>query len=141
MKIVITAPSLDEHRNVSGISTIVRQIIAHSGHKYAHFKAGRADGEKAGAGWMLKQAALPVRFFARILKEKADVIHINTALTDLSIWRDAALTRAAKMAGLPGCSVDTRRQVPDERFCRPAARKGYRKHAPVGKSGGRLQRA
>ena len=101
MKIVITAPSLDEHRNVSGISTIVRQIIEHSGFRYAHFTAGREDGEKAGAVWLMKQATLPVRFFANVLKEKADLVHINTALTDLSIWRDAALMRAAKFTGRP----------------------------------------
>jgi glycosyltransferase involved in cell wall biosynthesis len=101
MKIVITAPSLDEHRNVSGISTIVRQIIEHSGFQYVHFTAGREDGEKAGPLWLLKQAALPIRFFSRILSEKADVVHINTALTDLSIWRDAALVRAAKLADRP----------------------------------------
>lgn len=101
MKIVITAPSLDEHRNVSGISTVVRQIIEHSNFQYAHFTAGREDGEKAGPSWLLKQAALPVRFFTRILKEKADLVHINTALTDRSIWRDAALTHAAKLSGRP----------------------------------------
>ena len=101
MKIVITAPSLDEHRNVSGISTIVRQIIDHSGYHYAQFTAGREDGEKAAAAWLLKQAVLPIRFFASILREKADLIHINTALTDLSIWRDAALVCAAKLTGRP----------------------------------------
>ncbi len=101
MKIVITAPSLDEHRNVSGISTIVRQIIEHSSFQYAHFTAGREDGETSGPAWLLKQTALPIRFFARILKEKADLVHINTALTDLSIWRDAALVRAAKLTGRP----------------------------------------
>lgn len=101
MKIVITAPSLDEHRNVSGISTIVRQIIEYSGFQYAHFTAGREDGEKAGTIWLLKQAALPIQSFALILREKANLVHINTALTDLSIWRDAALTRAAKLTGRP----------------------------------------
>ena len=49
----------------------------------------------------MKQAVLPIRFFARIVREKPDLVHINTALTDLSIWRDAALLRAAKLAGRP----------------------------------------
>jgi glycosyltransferase involved in cell wall biosynthesis len=101
MKIVITAPSLDEHRNVSGISTIVRQIVEHSTHTFAHFKAGREDGEAADIKWLAKQAVLPFRFFACIKKERADLVHINTALTDLSIWRDAALSRAARIAKRP----------------------------------------
>lgn len=101
MKIVITAPSLDEHRNVSGISTIVRQIIEHSTFQYTHFTAGREDGESAGAVWLVKQAALPIRFAAAILRVRSHIVHINTALTDLSIWRDAALSRAAKLMGRP----------------------------------------
>ncbi|MGD9562119.1 MAG: glycosyltransferase family 4 protein [Pyrinomonadaceae bacterium] len=101
MKIVITAPSLDEHKNVSGISTIVRQIIEHSPHEFSHFKAGREDGESADAVWLAKQATLPLRLWGRILSEKADIVHINTALTDLSIWRDAALAQAAKFARRP----------------------------------------
>jgi glycosyltransferase involved in cell wall biosynthesis len=101
MKIVITAPSLDEHRNVSGISSVVRQIIEHSSFEYSHFQAGREDGEPAGAVWLARQLALPLRMFARILNVKPDVVHINTALTDLSIWRDAALSMAARLAGCP----------------------------------------
>lgn len=101
MKVVITAPSLDEHKNVSGISTIVRQIIEHGSHNFSHFKAGREDGEAANALWLAKQATLPVGFTAKVISEKADLVHINTALTDLSIWRDLALSKAAKLAGKP----------------------------------------
>ena len=101
MKIVITAPSLDENKNVSGISTIVRQIIEHSPNTFSHFAAGREDGEPSGARWLLKQAALPFRFYGHVVAERADIVHINTALTDLSIWRDAALVRAARFAGRP----------------------------------------
>jgi glycosyltransferase involved in cell wall biosynthesis len=99
MKILITAPSLDESQNVSGISTIVRQIIDHGSFEYIHFAAGRRDGEKANAAWLMKQAILPLRFFWRCLTVKPGAVHINTALTDLSIWRDAALVLAAKLAG------------------------------------------
>jgi glycosyltransferase involved in cell wall biosynthesis len=101
MKVVITAPSLDEHKNVSGISTIVRQIIEHGSHDFSHFKAGREDGEAANAVWLAKQATLPVGFTAKLISEKADLVDINTALTDLSIWRDLALSKAAKLAGRP----------------------------------------
>lgn len=101
MKIVITAPSLDETKNVSGISTIVRQIIEHSQYQFSHFQAGREDGESAGTAWLAKQGLLPMRFFAQIMAERPDVVHINTALTDLSIWRDAALIKSAKLAKRP----------------------------------------
>jgi glycosyltransferase involved in cell wall biosynthesis len=99
MKILITAPSLDESRNVSGISTVVRQIMEHGTFDYLHFTAGRRDGEKASLLWLLKQAVMPLQFYSQCLAHYPDAVHINTALTDLSIWRDAILTLVAKMAG------------------------------------------
>mgnify|MGYP001206230543 CR=1 FL=1 len=101
MRIVITAPSLDEDRNVSGISTIVRQIIENSSNQFSHFKAGREDGEAAGIRWMARQALLPFRFYAFLRRIRPSLVHINTAMTDLSIWRDLALSKAAARAGIP----------------------------------------
>jgi glycosyltransferase involved in cell wall biosynthesis len=101
MKILITAPSLDENRNVSGISTVVRQIVERGTFDYEHFTAGRADGEKANARWMGKQISLPFRFFQRLKKGKFDAVHVNTAFNALSIARDYSLTKAAKAAGVP----------------------------------------
>lgn len=101
MKILITAPSLDENRNVSGISSVVRQIIDHGTFEYIHFAAGRQDGERIGTGWLMKQALLPARFIYRILSSGADVVQINTALTEMSIWRDSILIWFAKLAGKP----------------------------------------
>lgn len=101
MKILITAPSLDENRNVSGISTVARQIIERGNSEYEHFNAGRADGERAGAKWFLKQALLPIHFFRLLKRGEFDVAHINTAFTSLSITRDYALLQAAKIAGRP----------------------------------------
>jgi glycosyltransferase involved in cell wall biosynthesis len=101
MKILLTAPNLDENRNVSGISTVVRQIIERGTGNYEHFNAGRADGEAADVSWFLKQTLLPFRFFRLLKRGKFDAAHINTALNPLSIWRDYALTRAARIANRP----------------------------------------
>lgn len=101
MKVLITAPSLDENLNVSGISTLVRQIIKHGDAEFAHFEAGRRDDEKIGAGWLVQQIFLVPRFWLKIRREKVDLVHINTALVPLSIVRDAALTFAARLAGRP----------------------------------------
>lgn len=101
MKVLITAPSLDENENVSGISTLVREIIAHGTSDFSHFIAGRKDSEKTGISWIFKQIILPVNFFRKLRREKPDVVHISTAFVPLSILRDAALTFAAKFAGIP----------------------------------------
>lgn len=101
MQILITAPSLDESENVSGISTLVREIISRSENDFSHFRAGRRDGESGGIVWILKQILLPVRFRQAIRRKKPDVVHINTAFVPLSILRDAALVLVAKKAGVP----------------------------------------
>ncbi len=98
MKVLITAPSLDENKNVSGISTLVRQIIKHGQSHFYHFEAGRRDGEKINTKWITSQTLLVPRFLSAILREKIDLVHINTALVPLSIMRDAALVAAARRA-------------------------------------------
>lgn len=101
MKILITAPSLDEKVNVSGISALVNEIIKNSGLEFSHFTAGRKDGEKAGLSWILKQIFLPFRFWRIIQREKPNLIHLNTAFVPLSLWRDASLTSVAKFTKTP----------------------------------------
>jgi glycosyltransferase involved in cell wall biosynthesis len=99
MRILITAPSLDETLNVSGISTIVRQIIEHGADEFRHFTAGSTDAANSGVGWALKQVLLPFAFAKDILSFQPDVVHINTALTERSIVRDAVLAKIAKLMG------------------------------------------
>lgn len=101
MKVLITAPSLNEEENVSGISTLIREIIGRSRAEFVHFEAGRKDGDRAGFGWLVKQIGLPFRFLRRIGREKPDVVHINTAFIKLAILRDTALAFAARLAKRP----------------------------------------
>ncbi|MDQ3711603.1 MAG: glycosyltransferase family 4 protein [Acidobacteriota bacterium] len=101
MRILITAPSLDENKNVSGISTLVREIIEHGNAEFYHFQAGRQDDDKIDIHWILQQILLTPRFFWTIYREKIDLVHINTALVPLSIVRDAALTFTARLANRP----------------------------------------
>lgn len=103
MKVLITAPSLDVNENVSGISTLVRNILAYGGRQFVfvHFEAGRRDGEAADAKWMARQAALPFRFFRLLGSERPDVVHLNTAFIPLAIMRDTALAAAARLAKYP----------------------------------------
>jgi glycosyltransferase involved in cell wall biosynthesis len=101
LNILITAPSLDESQNVSGISSVVRQIVERGSFDYKHFSAGKKDGERQNARWILKQTVLPFEFFRVIKREKIEVVHINTAFNPLSIMRDFALVKAAKFAKVP----------------------------------------
>ena len=101
MKILITAPSLDEAANVSGISTVVRQIVTRGTNSYVHFAAGRRDGERRNLEWLTRQLYLSRRLRETIRREKIELVHLNTALNPLSIVRDYALTGAVKKENIP----------------------------------------
>ena len=101
MKILITAPSLEETENVSGISSIVRQIVKRGGHEFLHFQAGRRDGEKSGLVWAWRQFRLVPNFKSAIRKFNPDVVHINTSLVKRAIARDVLLAGAARNMGKP----------------------------------------
>jgi glycosyltransferase involved in cell wall biosynthesis len=95
MKVLITAPSLDTTNNVSGISSVVNNIINHSSCTFKHFLVGRKDNEKAGFNWILKQIVLIFKFPFSL--KGIDIVHINTALNPLSIFRDFTFVFIAKI--------------------------------------------
>ena len=101
MKILITAPSLEETENVSGISSVVRQIVQKGGHEFFHFQAGRKDGEKSGPLWFFKQLMLVPGFNNFMKRTRPDIVHINTSLVKRAIARDVLLAGAARQAGKP----------------------------------------
>lgn len=95
MKILITAPSLDTSKNVSGISTVVNNVVKNSQYSFKHFMVGKEDNEKSGIGWILKQFGLVFKFPFAI--RNCNIIHINTALNPLSIVRDFTFVLIARL--------------------------------------------
>ena len=96
MKVLITSPSLDENENVSGISTMISNIIESSACEFVHFKAGRKDGEKFDLSWIASQIKLPFAFRRAIVASDPEIVHINTSFEPRAIVRDFVL---AKFAG------------------------------------------
>lgn len=96
--VLITAPSLDEQFNVSGISTVVRNIIEFSGSqiKYFHFKVGKQDKKKRSFSWLIDQLLLIPRLIANILRLNIQAVHLNTGLESASLHRDFAIFFFAK---------------------------------------------
>lgn len=98
LRILITAPSLDENENVSGISTIVRTIIKNnkSDNRFIHHRVGKRDKEGKGLRWAFNQVALVPSMMSAILRNKIDLVYLNTDLTRASILRDYLLFITAK---------------------------------------------
>lgn len=101
MKILITAPNLDDRINISGISTLVRQIIESGKFDYVHFESGRRDGEPANAKWVLRQATSVRQFWSELKRKRIDLVHLNTNYNPLAVVRDAVYAQTARVARVP----------------------------------------
>jgi glycosyltransferase involved in cell wall biosynthesis len=99
LNILITAPSLNENENVSGISTMVRTIISNnkSNNNFIHYRVGKKDSERKGISWLFRQITLAPSLTAAVIKNKIDLIYLNTDLTKPSILRDYLLFMTARM--------------------------------------------
>jgi glycosyltransferase involved in cell wall biosynthesis len=98
MKILISAPSLDTKKNVSGISTVVNNILSNSTTAfYIHFLVGNEDGQKRGVIWILRQFYLPFLLVHNLYKYDIEIFHLNAPLDKLSVVRDFVFLHIAKL--------------------------------------------
>src|ERR1700744_1850243 len=96
--VLITAPSLEEKSNVSGVSTVVRNIIEFSDKaiRFSHFKVGKVDKKNRDISWVIDQFLLLPQFIYNILKHKVNAVHLNTGFERASLNRDFALFWVAR---------------------------------------------
>jgi glycosyltransferase involved in cell wall biosynthesis len=98
MNILITAPSLDVNKNVSGISSVVNTIIANNKEiNYTHFLSGREDGQTSP---LQRIAALSKGYLllVNILKKKnINLVHLNLSLNPKSIYREYLFFQISKL--------------------------------------------
>lgn len=97
--VAITAPSLDATKNVSGISSVVRVILGTEGFKFAHFQVGSQDSERKNLAWVLSQLSMYAKLPVFLLKNRVSLLHLNTALNPMSIWRDLLIALIARLSG------------------------------------------
>jgi len=101
MKILITSPSLDMNKNVSGISSLVSSIMSNTGHEYFHFSIGRYDTEKKGCRWLTKQVRVIINFKQFLKKNAIELVHLNSPLEKFAIVRDYFLSLLAYFLNIP----------------------------------------
>jgi len=97
MRILITSPSLDINKNISGISSVLANIIKWQRDKYIVFTSGRSDNEKRDVKWLLNQFFFLIRYIKILRVSNINVVHINSAMSELSIIRDYFLISIAKI--------------------------------------------
>lgn len=93
--VLITSPSLESTTNVSGISSVVKNIIKLHGIQFIVFKVGKEDNQKRNIKWIINQFRLIIHTF-RIIP-KVDLIHINVAFDKLSLYRDTTIGFVGKL--------------------------------------------
>ena len=100
MRIIITSPSLDPTKNVSGLSAVTRFIIENNPHhNYVHFELGRKDAEKGGI-YRVNTIIRKYKDWKCLLKTYPDaIVHYNFPLDKLGITRDTPFMRAALQNG------------------------------------------
>lgn len=96
-KVLITAPSLDEKDNVSGIASIVREIVSNQRtFEQVHFQLGSTDRQKKNLKWALQQSALLPKYLAMLMRHKITIVHFNTGFETFSLIRDYAIFFVSK---------------------------------------------
>jgi glycosyltransferase involved in cell wall biosynthesis len=102
--VLMTTPSLALERNVSGVASVVRAIIAASQRLEGPLKycikpqiIGKPDSRKRSVNWVLAQAAVPFAFVYSISRHRPCIVHINGPLNTLAILRDALLLLLARL--------------------------------------------
>lgn len=98
MEIIITSPSLDPQKNVSGISSVTKFIIENNVYyNYIHFELGKRDNEKGG---IFRIFPIMKNFFSwNILLSRFPnaIVHYNFPLSKASIIRDPLFIWLARM--------------------------------------------
>ena len=102
MNILITAPSLDVTKNVSGISAVVNTIIENNTlHTYHHFVAGNEDGNRSIVKRLL-QLLKSYTSLARLYKTKGvQLVHLNLAMNPKSMYRDYLIFLISTLYKIP----------------------------------------
>jgi glycosyltransferase involved in cell wall biosynthesis len=89
--VLITGPSLDVKQNVSGISTLVADIVHSSRYEVYHFRVGSRDGIRKDFLWAITQPFIFFRLIYTSVIRGFKIVHLNVGLEKFAITRDAVL--------------------------------------------------
>jgi glycosyltransferase involved in cell wall biosynthesis len=89
-RILISSPSLNVTENVSGISSLVADIMNFSKFKFVHLQLGSKDKKKQkNIMWAFNQINVFFQIFYTTVFKRYDIVHLNVGLEKPSIIRDS----------------------------------------------------
>lgn len=92
MKILITAPSLNPDKNVSGVSTVANTIIKfNKHHNYFHYLLGRPDEKQAKINRLFQLLKQILLFPIVVRKQKIDLVHQNLPFDPKGLIRESII--------------------------------------------------
>jgi glycosyltransferase involved in cell wall biosynthesis len=95
--ILITSPSLAATKNIGGISSLTRLLIAKNNNvNYTHFVVGKSDIQKRNAKWLFSQINLVLKYIRAIRHSDIEITHINCPMSYLSIFVNFILILISK---------------------------------------------
>jgi glycosyltransferase involved in cell wall biosynthesis len=102
LNILITAPSLDAAKNVSGISSVVRLIMEQNDQcLYFHYLLGRSDKKVTIFCWLLLLIKQLILFPFALKKNKIDLVHQNFPFDPKGILREFVINSWCWLLQIP----------------------------------------
>lgn len=102
MNILITAPSLNVSKNISGISSMVNNIIINNQeHLYFHFLLGRPDHVNNRFTWLVLLVKQLIRFPFFLSQNKIELVHQNLPFDPKGLIREFVINCWCRLAHVP----------------------------------------
>lgn len=99
-RILISSPSINAEKNVSGVASVTRQIMCALGQDaaFTHLEIGSEQGGSR-ISRLFGSLAKTARAIFKVAEAPFDILHSNTAMNPKSILRDLATIAAARLRG------------------------------------------
>jgi glycosyltransferase involved in cell wall biosynthesis len=96
-KVMLLGPS---RASVSGVATHLNQLFASKlaqQYSLSHFQTGSEGRAEGAAGKLLRLVTSPVLILVRIIRDRPDIVHLNSSLEPKAYWRDLVYVLIARL--------------------------------------------
>ena len=97
--VLLLGPDL---RAVSGVSTHLNQLIGSKSilhRRLTHFQVGSEGRDESAFSKAWRFLASPIQLLVRLIHERPEIVHVNSAMVPSAFWRDLVYVAVARAAG------------------------------------------